>query len=344
MEKKTVYHQPQYGCKFLKYAKAEASHLKKMGRISVANNHACANRRFADFLNSVGKKDVSFKDMQPSLLADFEGWLKSRGICRNTSSCYLRSLSAVWNKAVRDGLAEGNPFMGTYRGVAKTRKRSIDTKSLCRLQSLDIEAMLTEHGKKNVQIRLRQHIDRLQLSRDLFLFSFCSRGLTFVDMAFLKKTDLKGDIISYVRRKTGQRIEVYVEPYMRDIINRYHTDTPFLFPIIKEQHDERKMYRQYQSGIHLYNKALGELGVMLGGLKLTSYVSRHSWTTMARQDGMGISVISQALGHDSVRTTEIYIRSLDGNIIDQANHTLLEHIFKNSTFACAQLELNKNPI
>lgn len=331
MEKKTTNHQFRNTNNFLNYAVSEALHLKEMGRFSVANNHACAHRRFADFLQSVGQKDVSFKKMKPDLLADFEGWLKSRGICRNTSSCYLRSLSAVWNKAVRDGLAEGNPFMGTYRGVSKTRKRSIDTDSLCRLRSLDIEAVLTDNGQKAVGTRRRQHIDRLLFSRDLFLFSFCSRGLTFVDMAFLKKTDVKGDVISYVRRKTGQRIEVHVEPQMRDIISRYPTDTPYLFPILTEQNDQRKMYHQYQSAIHLYNKALGELGTMLGGLKLTSYVSRHSWTTMARQDGMGMSVISQALGHDSVRTTEIYIRSLDGNIIDQANHTLLEHVFKNET-------------
>ena len=315
--------------KFLRYATAEALHLKEMGRFGVANNHACANRRFADFLKTLGKKDVSFKKMKPDLLADFEGWMKSRGICRNTSSCYLRSLCAVWNKAVRDGLAEGNPFRGTYRGVAKTRKRSIDTESLCRLQRLDIEAVLTDHGRKAVGKKLRQHINRLMFTRDLSLFSFCSRGLTFVDMAYLKKSDVKGDVLSYVRRKTGQRIDVCVEPLMRNIINRYQTDTSYLFPIITEQQDELLMYRQYQSAIHLYNKSLGELGTMLGGQKLTSYVSRHSWTTMARQDGMDMSLISQAQGHDSVRTTEIYIKSLDGSIIDQANHTLLEHVFRN---------------
>lgn len=322
--------QPKKGCQFLRYATAEAVHLKEMGRFGVARNHACANHRFAEFLHFLGKKDVSFRKMKPDLLADFEGWMKSRGICRNTSSCYLRSLSAVWNKAVRAGLAEGNPFKGTYRGVAKTRKRSIDTESICHLQTLDIHAALTDHGQKGVTKKLQQHIDRLLLSRDLFLFSFCSRGITFVDMAYLKKSDVKDNVISYVRRKTGQRIEVYVEPLMRDIISRHPTDTPYLLPILTEQQDERRMYQQYQSAIHLYNKALGELGTMLGGLKLTSYVSRHSWATMAQQHKIPVSLISQALGHDSVRTTEIYLRSLDGNLIDKANHALLEHIFQPS--------------
>lgn len=329
MEQKNTTHQwPTRGCKFLAYVAAEASHLKDMGRFGLANNHISASRRFAEYLGSMGKTDISFCKLTPVLMTDFEGWMKAHGICRNTTSCYLRSLSAVWNKAVRDGLATGNPFVGTYRGVAKTRKRAIDAEGICRLRSLDIESMMTEQGQKPVSKKLRQHIDRLLLSRDLFLFSFCSRGITFVDMAYLRKSDVKGDTIAYVRRKTGQRIEVCVEPLMMDILNHHHTTTPYLLPIITETQDERRMYQQYQNAIHLYNKSLTELGAMLGGLKLTSYVSRHSWATMAKQNDLPVSVISQALGHDSIHTTEIYLKSLESNLIDQANHALLERVFQ----------------
>ena len=328
MDKKNSSIQPTQGCKYLAYATAEASHLKDMGRFGVAINHVSAYRRFADYLKSIGKNDIAFKKMTPCLMTDFEGWMKSQGICRNTSSCYLRSLSAIWNKAVREGLATGNPFVGTYRGVAKTQKRAIDADSIFRLCSLDIESVLTEKGRKPVGKKLRQHIDRLLLSRDLFLFSFCSRGITFVDMAFLRKSDIKGSTIAYVRRKTGQRIEVSVEPLMIDILDRHHTTTPYLLPIITEQQDNPLMYRQYQNAIHLYNKSLTELGNMLGGLKLTSYVSRHSWATIARRNDLPVSVISQALGHDSIHTTEIYLKSLDSNVINQANHAMLERLFK----------------
>lgn len=326
-EKNSNICQLQKCCKFLTYAEAEVFHLKEMHRFGVAKNHACASRRFAEFLHSIGKRDVSFAKMTPVLMADFERWMKSLGICRNTSSCYLRSLSAIWNKAVREGLASGNPFMGTFRGVARTKKRSVDTDTISRLQSLDIEAMLTDNRQKHVNKKLRQHINRLMRSRDLFLFSFCARGIAFVDMAYLKKSDVKGNTISYVRRKTGQRIDVQVEAMMSDILQRYQTDTPYLLPILTEEHDEQLMYRQYQNALHLYNKSLAELGKMLG-VKLTSYVSRHSWATMARQHELPLSVISQALGHDSVHTTEIYLKSLDGNIIDKANHALLEQVFK----------------
>ena len=327
MKKKTDIRQLPKNDKFLLYAEAEVSHLKEMNRFGVAKNHECASCRFAKFLHCIGKKDVSFKKMNPDLMADFERWMKSLGICRNTSSCYLRSLCAIWNKAVREGLASGNPFKGTFRGVARTKKRSVDTDTINRLHSLDIEAMLTDNGQKRVNKKLRQHIDRLIFSRDLFLFSFCARGIAFVDMAYLKKSDVKGNTISYVRQKTGQRIDVQVETMMDDIIQHHQTDTPYLLPILTEEHDERLMYRQYQNALHLYNKSLAELGSMLG-VKLTSYVSRHSWATMARQHELPLPVISQALGHDSVHTTEIYLKSLDGNIIDKANHALLEQVFK----------------
>ncbi len=318
---------PSTRCKYLAYATAQIRHMKELGRFGSARNHACACRRFADYLNCIGKKDITFTKMRQALIADFERWLRSQGICRNTSSCYLRSLSSVWNKAVRDGLATDNPFVGTYRGVAKTHKRALPPDGISRLHHLNIEAKLTDHGKKTTSKKARQHIKRLMLFRDLFLFSFCSRGITFIDMAFLRKTDLKSGTITYVRRKTGQRITVQVEPLMRDILNRHPTDSPYLLPILKELKDEQEMYRQYQNALHLYNKSLKELGEMIGGLQRSPYVRRHSWATMARTYDLPVSVISQALGHDSIRTTEIYLMSLEGNIIDKANHAMLESVF-----------------
>lgn len=312
---------------FLAYATAEANHLKDVGRYGAARNHTNAYQRFAAYLHHLGKKDITFRQMKASLLTDFEDWLKLRGICRNTSSCYLRALSSVWHKAVRTGLATGDPFVGTYRGVDKTRKRAITPDGIRQLRNLNIELALTAHRQKTTGKKLRQHLDRLLLARDLFLFSFCSRGTTFVDMAYLRKSDLKGSTIVYVRRKTGQRIEVAVEPLMHDIIQRHPHNSPFLLPIITEAHDEYRMYQQYQSALHLYNKSLRELGQMLGGLKLSSYVSRHSWATTAKGNHLPVSLISQALGHDSIRTTEIYLMSLESNIIDQANHALLESVF-----------------
>ncbi|MBR1932191.1 MAG: site-specific integrase [Prevotella sp.] len=327
-------------CKFLAYAISEAEHLKEIGRYGVAKNHVSAYRRFAGFLRSIGKHDVSFKQMTPQLLSDFEDWLKSQNVCRNSSSCYLRSLCTIWNKAVREGLttsrtASGrtytyeNPFAGTYRGRCKTNKRAVDAECIYRVHHLNIESALTANFTKPVGKKLRSHIERLQLSRDLFIFSFCARGMTFVDMAHLRKSNVRDNIITYSRRKTGQRLEVRLEPIMLSIIDRHPSASAYLFPILDDNDNELTTYKKYRNALHLYNKSLREIGQLAGISHLTSYVARHSWATTAREKDLPLPVISQALGHNSLSTTEIYLKSLEENTIDKANQNLLDYVFGN---------------
>ena len=327
-------------CKFLAYAISEAEHLNEIGRYGMSKNHVSAYRRFAVFLSSVGKNDVTFKQLTPQLLSDFEGWLKSQNVCRNSSSCYLRSLCTVWHKAARDGLttertAGGqsytyeNPFSGTYRGRCTTRKRAVSADGISRVYNLDIEAALTVGLTKPAGKKLRSRINRLLLARDLFIFSFCARGMTFVDMVHLRKSALRDGIITYSRRKTGQRIEVRVEPIMQTVLSRHPSSSSYLFPILSDGDNAQTAYTKYRNALHLYNKSLRELGELTGLSRLTSYVARHSWATTARENHLPVPIISQALGHNSLTTTEIYLKSLEGNTIDNANHTLLNNVFGN---------------
>jgi integrase len=329
---------------FLAYATDEAKHLKEIGRFGVAKNHVSAYRRFANFLECVGMNDVPFSQMTPQLLSDFEGWLRSQNICRNSSSCYLRSLSTIWHKAERDGLIKKrtsggrvytfeNPFKGTYRGRCKTRKRAVGADSVSRVYNLDIEAVLTADSGKPAGMRLRNRIDRLELYRDLFIFSFCARGMTFVDMANLRKDEVRDGIIVYSRQKTGQRVEVRMEPIMQSVIDRHPSSSSFLFPILDDNDSKLTAYKKYRNALRQYNKSLHEIGELTGISHLTSYVARHSWATTAHENDLPVPVISQALGHNSLATTEIYLKSLEVNAIDEANHDLLNCVFgKKSVF------------
>ena len=150
--------------------------------------------------------------------------------------------------------------------------------------------------------------------------------MTFVDVAYLRKTDIRSGVITYCRRKTGQRLMVRVESDMQTIIDRYPSTSGYQFPILTDSLDPQATYKSYLSAVAYYNGALSELGELIG-IKLTSYVSRHSWATIAHQNDMPLSVISQAMGHDSEHTTEIYLKSLSSTRIDQANHTLLQSLF-----------------
>lgn len=314
---------------FLAFLKNEAEHQRQNGHISVANNYGSAGRSFLHFLQERKKKDVSFRKLTAVLVTDYEAWLQSSGLCKNTTSFYVRSLQSVYNKAVRQGLAEDRkPFKNVYRGVAKTVKRAIGADDIYRLSTLNIHDFLIEKGINGDSRRLVRLQTRLEFARDMFVFCFCARGLTFVDLAFMRKSDVTNGVMTYVRRKTKQRIEVRVEPIMQQIIDRYPSKTPYLFPILTKTGDNEKVYQQYRYSITRYNTSLGLLGEMLGQVKLTSYVSRHSWATTAHSQHVPLSVISQSMGHDSEKTTEIYLKSLEGNVIHQANSELLERVFQ----------------
>ena len=313
---------------FLAFLKSESEHQYQMGHICNANNYVSAEHSFRRFLQTFGQNDVPFEQVTALLVNDYEAWLQTCGLCKNTSSFYLRSLQSVYNKAVQqDRTADRHPFKTVYRGVARTVKRAISPDDLYRLCSLDIRKVLIARGYQVGTQRFDHHLQPLEFARDMFLFCFCARGLTFVDLAFMRKSDIAGGMMTYVRRKTKQRIEVKIEPMMQAIIDRYPSTTSYLFPIMKKTGDSRKVYYQYRYAITRYNSCLNQLGEMLGLVKLTSYVSRHSWATTARKQNVPLPIISQSMGHDSEKTTEIYLKSLESNIIHQTNGELLNHVF-----------------
>ena len=320
---------------FLAYAFREAERMRTLGRMGVSNNFNCAARRFAAFLSTAGMRDVTFTRMRPQLLTSFEDFLRQSGICRNTSSAYLRSLQSVYNRAVREGLATGNPFAGTYRGVAKTRKRAIASDDIRRLCRLDFRRELGLRCLPNAGMRFERHVARLEFARDVFVFCFCARGLTFVDLAYLRKSDVANGTISYSRKKTGQRLQVRLEPRMQEIIRRHTAPGPYLFPVIRSwEASVQRQYQDYRNALQYYNSSLKEIGDMLGGLPLTSYVCRHSWATTAHRKQVPLSLISQAMGHDSVKTTEIYLKEIESAEIDRVNSLLINEVFGTFSARC----------
>ena len=253
-------------------------------------------------------KDVLWKDFDADLTASYEAYLKSTGVSMNTISFYNRILRAVYNRAVEKGFTKQVfPFKNVYTGVEKTIRRGLPI-TIRNIRNLDLS-----------------HCPSLDYARDMFLFSFYTRGMSFVDMAYLKKNDLKNGILTYRRKKTGQRLCIRWERDMQDILEKYHIsqESPYLLPIIhKIGKEERK---QYNNALHLVNKKLKFIGSILQlSIPLTMYVARHSWATVAKSKNIPLSVISEGMGHDSENTTLIYLASLNTEIIDKANKLILD--------------------
>ena len=277
--------------------------LKQLGKVRTAETYTATLKSFMKFQNN---QDVPLDGITSDMMLLYEAHLKARGVRMNTISFYMRIFRAVYNRAVEKGLTpQNNPFRHVYTGVDKTVKRAIPIKSIKALKELDLS--------------LKPSLD---FARDMFLFSFYTRGMSFIDMAYLKKSDLKNGILTYRRRKTGQELSIKWEKCMDEIIAKYpKNETDFLLPIITNQGEER---RQYDNALHLVNYHLKDLSEMLQLQRpLTMYVARHSWASAAKAKNVPLSVISEGMGHDSEATTQIYLASLETSVVDKANKMIL---------------------
>ena len=286
--------------------KKTISKLWKQGQYRTSETYTATLNSFREFRNG---KDLYFEDLDSDLLLSYEYYLKAKSLSPNTISFYMKRLRAVYNKAVDDGFAENkNPFKRVFTSSEKTVKRAIPVKYIRKLKDLDLSHSISK-----------------SFARDMFLFSFYTRGMSFVDMAYLQKKDLKGKVLTYRRKKTGQLLSVRWEPCMQEIVDRYSPSdiSPYLLAIIDNpDSDTRKQYHNVQS---LINRNLKAIGISINiTIPLTMYVARHSWASVAKNEGIPVSVISEGMGHDSEKTTQIYLASLETQVIDKANRKILK--------------------
>lgn len=171
--------------------------LKQNGKIRTSETYRSAFNSFRKFLisresddNNRKNDDIMLDCLSSAVMEDYEAWLKNRGVAPNTISFYTRILRAVYNRAVGDDIIENrNPFRHVYTCVDKTVKRALPLAAIKKIKALDLSLNPT-----------------LDFARDMFMMSFYLRGMSFIDMAFLKKTDLKNGYVTYRRRKTGQQL------------------------------------------------------------------------------------------------------------------------------------------
>ena len=293
---------------FLSFGRELVMQLEQVGKERTAETYMVALNSFERFMGRRG--DILIESIDSVLMVEYETYLKSAGVCPNSSSYYMRNLRAIYNRAVDKELTvQRNPFKYVYTGIDKTMKRAVPIKVIRQIRDLELKFSPS-----------------MDYARDIFMFSFYTRGMSFVDIAFLKKKDIRNGILSYRRHKTNQQLFIKWEKPMQEIINKYDTvDTPYLLPIIKDiAKDER---RQYQNAAHLINRKLKMIGKLLNlNVTLTTYVARHAWASIAKSKNISISVICEAMGHDSENTTKIYLASLDTSAIDKANSLIINSL------------------
>lgn len=277
--------------------------LEKAGQRNTARAYRTVCRGFLSF---VGRNDFLLADLDSHLLMLFERDLQNRGRQPNTISFYMRNLRAIYNKAMWRAVisrSSDNIFANVFTGVARTSKRALDAE-----------------GVKSLIRAVPNESLSLSRARRYFAFCFYACGMCFIDMAYLRKEDIQGDVLCYRRHKTGRRIELRLTPELHRIIKSFASETvgsPYLFPILTPSYSDR---RCYESALRRQNRHLKRLA-SVEGMKaaVSTHWARHSWATLGKRAHIPIPILSECLGHSSEKVTRIYLDSFERNELYRAN-------------------------
>lgn len=301
----TIFQNQAKGETIFNFGATVVARLKQLGKNRSAETYSSTLVSFMKFREG---EDIALEVIDSDLMQTYESFLKNNGVSPNTISFYMRILRAIYNRAVeKELIQQRHPFKKVYTGMEKTVKRAISIKYLKKINELDLTLS-----------------PNLELIRDMFMFSFLTRGMSFVDMAYLTNKNITNGILTYRRRKTNQQLHIKWENQMQKIVDKYTTSgAQYLLPIIRlKDNDDRK---QYRNSLLLHNRRLKDIAEMIGlSTPLTMYVARHTWASVAKSKNIPISVISEGMGHDSESTTQIYLASLDTAVIDRANNLILK--------------------
>ncbi|HRE62307.1 MAG TPA: site-specific integrase [Ferruginibacter sp.] len=256
--------------------------------------------------------DLTFPELNYSFLMQLENYHLATGNERNGLAVYLRAIRSIYNKAIKSKVIDRElyPFADYKIKTEPTRKRALDSTSLSKILASELKP---EHPAFD--------------ARNYFIASYMMYGMSFADMAHLQKKDIVDGRVHYRRQKTSKLYDIKITESLGAIVSHYiHQDpsSKYVFPIIKRE-GAILQQRDIQWARKRFNENLRSLADLCGiEQKLTSYVSRHSFATQAMLQNVPVTAISAMLGHSSLKTTEIYLKSLPSNVLDDYNCKILE--------------------
>lgn len=284
------------------YMEMQIERKEKMGKYGTANAYRSTMYSLMHFTRD--EKQL-MSEIDTDFLYEYEQFLLGNGNEVNTVGYYFRNFRAIYNRAEEAMMevAPTNPFIKYRIKTEKTVKRALSKENMRKIACLDLSDNL-----------------KTDLARDVFMFSFFTRGMAMVDIIHLKKEQLKNTLLEYRRMKTNQHLMVQITKAIQYFVDKYHNPkSEYVFPFLDP---ERKptIYRQYRQALCEINVHLKSVARRAGlDIDLTTYVARHSWASIAKETGAPISQISDGLGHTSEKTTQIYLKELDLTILSKLN-------------------------
>jgi len=294
---------------FYEFAMNEIKELIKANRLGTARSYKGVVSVLKTFHPG---KDLLFREITYNFLVRLETHHRANGNQLNGLAVYMRTIRALYNKGIKAGVAEEKryPFNDYKIKTVPTQKRALDWEFL----------------KKIIDLRIQPDEPFFKV-RNYFLASYMMYGMNFKDMAYLEKKDVINGRIVYRREKTSKLYDIKITENLKSILEYYILQSPaskYIFPIIKSD-NLIAQDKEITEARKRYNKKLKSLAEKCGiEMTLTSYVSRHSFATQAMVSDIPVTAISTMLGHSSLKTTQIYLKALPSNILDEYNSKILQ--------------------
>ncbi|PWK25615.1 site-specific recombinase XerD [Maribacter polysiphoniae] len=294
---------------FFEFSKSIVLELKKAERFGNANTYYAVIKVLEKFTSG---NDIKFNEINYDFLKRFESWHFSRGNSVNGLSAYMRTIKAILNRAIKADVIslDAYPFTNYRIKTTPTEKRALDIKSI-----------------KSIMLLKLEETDSLFHYRNYFLASYMLYGVSFMDLAFLKVENIIDNRIKFQRKKTSKPYDINITSQLMAILSFYLKNkrkSDFIFPIVKRDTFELQ-YKDVLWARKRYNKGLKKIAKKCKiDQRLTSYVSRHSFATQAMLQDVPLQAISAMLGHNRLSTTQIYLKSLPSEILDDYNKKLVE--------------------
>lgn len=287
------------------YMEIQRERKEKMGKYGTANAYRSTMYSLLHFTQN---DKLVLSEIDADFLYEYEQYLLGNGNAVNTVAYYFRNFRAIYNRAEEAKLevSQVNPFIKYRIKTEKTIKRALSKESM----------------KEIAQLDLRDN-PKTDLARDVFMFSFFTRGMAIVDIIHLKKKQLNNTLLEYRRMKTNQYLIIQITEAIQYFVDKYHNPkSEYVFPFLDPEKNPT-IYRQYRQALGEINVHLKEVARKAGlDMELATYVARHSWASIAKETGAPISQITDSLGHASEKTTLIYLKDLDLSVLTKLNEVV----------------------
>jgi integrase len=294
---------------FIEYIIEDLTEAKRIGNAGVYN-------LLLKKLKSVNpQKSLRFEDINYKFLKRMETLHYSKNNGAGGLSVYLRTLRAVYNRAIKAGIVPESsyPFKEYSIKSGVPNRRALSEEELASFRKCDLSSF-----------------PHLEKARDLYLASYYLRGINWMDMAFLKAKDILGDYdrISYLRQKTrGKRFSIKINDPVKRIMISYlgpsYQDNDYIFSILKLSDLENQHYSIIENKRKRLNKNLKEIAKICEISSFTIYSARHTYAMTLKRRGAPTNIIQDSLGHTTEEMTQNYLDSFENSVIDEYDELIV---------------------